>query len=66
MKSVKQAGSSAKIGTFDMNKQLVAAVKDGTVHLAVDQQPYLQGYQAVDALWLYKTNGNTIGGGQRR
>ena len=31
---------------------------------AVDQQPYLQGYLAVDSLWLYKTNGNTIGGGQ--
>ena len=22
------------------------------------------GYEAVDALWLYKTNGNTLGGGQ--
>ena len=64
VKSVKQAGSSAKIGTFDTNKQLVAAVQDGSVNWAIDQQPYLQGYEAVDALWLYKTNGNTIGGGQ--
>ena len=31
---------------------------------AVDQQPYLQGYLAIDSLWLYLTNGNTIGGGQ--
>ena len=25
---------------------------------SVDQQPYLQGYQSVDSLWLYLTNGN--------
>ena len=30
----------------------------------MDQQPYLQGYESVDGLWLYLTNGNTIGGGQ--
>ncbi len=64
VKSVNQAGSSAKIGTFDTNKQLVAAIKDGDVQFAVDQQPYLQGYLAVDSIWLYVTNGNTIGGGQ--
>ena len=64
VKSVKGAGSSAKIGTFDTNKQLVAAVQDGSVTWAIDQQPYLQGYLAVDSLWLYKTNGNTLGGGQ--
>ena len=63
-KSVDQAGSSAKIGTFDTNKELVAAIQDGSVAWAVDQQPYLQGYLAVDSLWLYTTNGNTIGGGQ--
>jgi simple sugar transport system substrate-binding protein len=63
VKSVSGAGSSAKIGTFDTNKELVAAVKDGKVAWAIDQQPYLQGYLAVDSLWLYKTNGNVIGGG---
>ena len=63
VKSVSGAGSSAKIGTFDTNKELVAAIKDGDVGFAIDQQPYLQGYLAVDSLWLYKTNGNTLGGG---
>jgi len=63
-KSVTGAGSSAKIGTFDTNKELVAAIQGGSIAWAIDQQPYLQGYLAVDALWLYKTNGNTIGGGQ--
>lgn len=62
--SVKEAGSSAKVATFDTNAQLVAAIKDGSIQFAVDQQPYLQGYLAVDALWLFKTNGNTIGGGK--
>lgn len=64
VKSVEGASSSAKIGTFDTNKELVSAIKDGKVAFAIDQQPYLQGYLAVDALWLFKTNGNTIGGGQ--
>ncbi|MET9762481.1 substrate-binding domain-containing protein [Streptomyces sp. NPDC006372] len=63
VKAVRQAGSRAKIATFDLNKDLVKAVQDGDVQFAVDQQPYLQGYLAVDALWLYRTNGNVSGGG---
>lgn len=63
VKSVKEAGSSARIATFDTNAELVKAIQDGSVAFAVDQQPYLQGYLALDALWLYKTNGNSIGGG---
>jgi len=57
------SGSKAKIATFDTNKQLVGAIQSGQVQWAVDQQPYLQGYLAVDGLWLYKTNGNVSGGG---
>ncbi|WP_240777203.1 sugar ABC transporter substrate-binding protein [Nonomuraea basaltis] len=64
IKSIKDANSSAKVVTFDTNSDLVTAIKDGQVEWAVDQQPFLQGYLAVDNLWLYKTNGNTIGGGQ--
>ncbi len=64
VKAAKDAGSTAKIGTFDTNKDLIGAIKSGDVQWAVDQQPYLQGYLAVDSLWLYKTNGNTIGGGE--
>jgi simple sugar transport system substrate-binding protein len=30
---------------------------------AIDQQPFLQGYLAVDSLWLYLNNRNTTGGG---
>ncbi|MGH3390837.1 MAG: sugar ABC transporter substrate-binding protein [Actinomadura sp.] len=62
--AVKEAGGSAKVATFDMNKQLITALKDGSIQFAVDQQPYLQGYGAVDELWLYRNNGNVIGGGR--
>ncbi|MFC8365621.1 sugar ABC transporter substrate-binding protein [Streptomyces griseorubiginosus] len=62
VQSLSDAGSKAKIATFDLNKDLVKAVQDGTIEFAVDQQPYLQGYLAVDSLWLYKTNGNFSGG----
>jgi simple sugar transport system substrate-binding protein len=63
VKAVEQAGSRAKVATFDLDKDLVKAVQGGDVQFAVDQQPYLQGYLAVDALWLYRTNGNVSGGG---
>ena len=42
----------------------IAKIKSGQVQWAVDQQPYLQGYESVDWLWLYLTNANVIGGGQ--
>lgn len=64
VQSVSESGNKAKVATFDLDKELVAAVEKGTVQFAVDQQPYLQGYLAVDSLWLYKTNGNYTGGGE--
>lgn len=62
--AAKEAGSSAKVATFDLNKDLIAAIRDGRIQFAVDQQPYLQGYEAVDELWLYRRNGDVLGGGQ--
>ncbi|WOX15473.1 sugar ABC transporter substrate-binding protein [Streptomyces sp. N50] len=62
IQSLSDSGSKAKLATFDLSKDLVAAVQDGKIEFAVDQQPYLQGYLAVDSLWLYKTNGNFSGG----
>jgi simple sugar transport system substrate-binding protein len=64
VQSAGNAGSSAKIVTFDTNAALVDAIKAGDVQWAVDQQPFLQGYLAIDALWLYINNKNLIGGGQ--
>ena len=58
------AGAEVSIGTFDTNAALVTAIRDGDIAFAIDQQPYLQGYLAVDALWLAHRNGTTIGGGR--
>jgi len=63
IKAKESAGSQAKIVTFDLNTEVVQAIKDKTIEFCVDQQPYLQGYEAVDTLWLQLTNGNDLGGG---
>jgi simple sugar transport system substrate-binding protein len=62
--AVKGAGSSAKLATFDLSGDVVAAIKAGEIEFAVDQQQYLQGYLPVVFLTLNKTNANTVGGGQ--
>ena len=64
LQSVSQANSSAKVVTFDTNPALVAKIKSGDVKWAVDQQPFLQGYESIDSLWLFKVNGNVLGGGE--
>ena len=58
------AGSKAEIDTFDLNAKVAAGLKDGSLGFAVDQQPYLQGYEAVDLLWLYQYNADVLGGGK--
>lgn len=63
LQSVQQSNSKATVVTFDLNADVAAKIKDGTIPFAVDQQPFLQGYLAVDSLWLYLTNRNDIGGG---
>jgi simple sugar transport system substrate-binding protein len=65
IQSVKDAGSKAKVATFDFNSQIPGKIKSGEIQWAIDQQPWLQGYLAVDSLWLYKVNGNVIGGGNK-
>jgi simple sugar transport system substrate-binding protein len=58
------AGSTAKVTTLNMTKDLVAPIKSGKILATIDQQGWLQGYEAVDALWLNKTNANVLGSGQ--
>jgi len=62
-KAEADAGSKAKVATFDLNADVAQQIKDGGILFSVDQQPYVQGYMAVTALWLNLTNGNDIGGG---
>jgi simple sugar transport system substrate-binding protein len=58
------AGSSAEVATFDLNGDVIAAIEDGAVTFAVDQQQYEQGYLPIVMLKLYAENLNTVGGGQ--
>jgi len=63
-RAIGEAGSSAKLATFDLNSDVTKLILDGKAIFAVDQQPYAQGYLPVVMLTLYKSNLNTIGGGQ--
>jgi simple sugar transport system substrate-binding protein len=64
LEAVAESNSYAKVATFDTNKGVVDAIKNRLIEWAIDQQPFLQGYLAIDSLWLYFTNKNVIGGGQ--
>jgi simple sugar transport system substrate-binding protein len=64
LKAMEAAGSSAKLVTFDLNVDAAQAIKDKKIEFSIDQQPYVQGYLAVQALYLNKKNGNDIGGGK--
>ncbi|MCX4528846.1 MULTISPECIES: sugar ABC transporter substrate-binding protein [unclassified Streptomyces] len=64
VKAKDAAGSKAEVDTFDLNESVARDLKSGALGFAVDQQPYLQGYQAIDLLWLYRYNLNTLGGGR--
>ncbi|MGW8377044.1 sugar ABC transporter substrate-binding protein [Streptomyces sp. ODS28] len=63
-KAKERAGSPAEVDTFDLNAQVVKDMKAKRIGFAVDQQPYLQGYEAVDELWLHAYNANVLGGGK--
>jgi simple sugar transport system substrate-binding protein len=66
--TIKAAGNAGrndlKVGTFDLNADAAQAVKDGKLEFCIDQQPYLQGYMAISQLYLFKKNGNVLGGGK--
>ena len=64
VKSKATTGVKANIVSFGVDPQLVKEIKAGDVAWTSDQQPFLQGYLAVDSLWLYINNRNMIGGGQ--
>lgn len=62
--AVDQSGSSAKVATFDLSEDVIKDIQDGKILFAVDQQPFVQGYVGVTALYLKSINGNDLGGGQ--
>ena len=52
------------VGTFDLTPEVLAAVRDGQLLFAIDQQPYLQGYLAIVLLTKYLETRAMPGGGQ--
>jgi simple sugar transport system substrate-binding protein len=62
--AIKDAGSSAKLATFDLSPAVLKDIAAGNILFAVDQQQYLQGYLPVVFLKLFINNANTVGGGQ--
>jgi simple sugar transport system substrate-binding protein len=64
LKAMEAAGSQAKLVTFDLNNEAAKAIKEGKIQFSIDQQPYVQGYLAVQSLYLSLKNGNDIGGGR--
>ena len=64
--ALRESGKLGKIavGTFDLTPEVLAAVRDGQLLFAIDQQPYLQGYLAVVLLVKYLDTKAMPGGGQ--
>jgi simple sugar transport system substrate-binding protein len=64
--ALRESGKLGKIavGTFDLTPEVLAAVRDGHLLFAIDQQPYLQGYLAVVLLVKYLDTKAMPGGGQ--
>jgi simple sugar transport system substrate-binding protein len=63
-KSLETVGSDAKMTTLNLTTEIVPLIENGKILAAIDQQGWLQGYLAVDSLWVNKTNSNTLGGGE--
>ena len=62
--AIAAASSKAKLGAFDLTPQAVTLIQSGKLQWAIDQQPFVEGYEAIDLLWLNKINGDVVGGGQ--
>jgi simple sugar transport system substrate-binding protein len=54
-------GGKVKVATYAMNPQVYPMLENGDIIFTIDQQPYLQGYMAIQSLWFYKQNGNVLG-----
>jgi simple sugar transport system substrate-binding protein len=57
--AIKKANLNIPIGGFDLSPDILTAIKSGVITATVDQQPYMQGFQAVMELALYLRYGIT-------
>ncbi|GAB3258349.1 sugar ABC transporter substrate-binding protein [Kineococcus gypseus] len=61
--AVESSGADVQVASFDIDQDVLGAIRDGRVLFTVDQQQYLQGYLPIAALVLNHDNLNTVGGG---
>jgi len=64
VQAAREAHSQATIATFDLSTDVLKDIIAGRISFAIDQQPYVQGYLGITALYLHAINGNDIGGGE--
>ena len=59
IKALKDTGQAGQLffATFDLNQDIIQAIKDSTIKLAIDQQPFLQGYLSLITLSNYNRYG---------
>ena len=58
--AMEEGGYEIMLGTFDLSPDVLAAIRDGKMLFAIDQQQYIQGYLPIVLLTLFNTNLNTI------
>lgn len=61
--AVAESGSEALVTAYNLNEDMLRLIADGKVLFTVDQQGYLQGYQAAQVLDTSIRYGNVLGGG---
>ncbi|MDE2760272.1 MAG: substrate-binding domain-containing protein [Paracoccaceae bacterium] len=54
------AGDRVMVGTFDLSPAVLDRISAGTQTMAIDQQPYLQGFLAVSTLFAHLAFGTEI------
>lgn len=62
--ALKSTGSKVAVATYAMNDDVYPLLTSGDIIFTIDQQPWLQGYMSIDALWFYKKNGTVLGSNQ--
>ena len=58
---LKNSSPKPAVVTFAMTPDVYPLISSGDIMFTIDQQPYLQGYLAIDSIWWYKKNGNILG-----
>ncbi len=54
------AGDRVMVGTFDLSPAVLDRIEAGTQTMAIDQQPYLQGFLAVSTLFAHLAFGTEV------